>query len=338
MIPSGIDLSDARWFPIDLHVPERRYGFLYVDDAVLERSSFLDTRIEAALDRAVALSADAIGRIDNHGSPGWLFHTSFCGSTLLGRVLHAPPHAVCLREPMLLRRLADSRHAGCDVGPLVGQSVALLSRPWHREGTVLVKPTHAALNIAGDLLSSTPHSRAIVLTSGLEDFLISNLKKTPESQAKVPQLVERAMQATGFHARLPSVAFQPPDLLCATVLQWAAQRELVADIVGATGDSRVRAIDMEQLLDDLHGTATDVAAWLMLGIPDDTVDERCRMEGGRNAKATVSPYGTVQRMEEMRLVQRTFAEPLSRARAWADKNVLPFMRSQARELTGQSTP
>jgi len=244
-------------------------------------------------------------------------------------VLHAPPYNVCLREPMVLRRLGDARHAGQKLGPLVSQAAALLSRRWHAGGHVVVKPTHAALNVAADLLEATPGSRAVVLTSTLDDFLVSNLKKTPESQAKIPQLAERAMKASGFHARLPQGAFEPPDLLCAAVLQWAAQRELVADIVEGAGASRMRVIDMDGLLGDLLATARGVAEWLALDIPEAILASRCRDEAGRNAKAVESSYSASKRAEESRSIEQLFADDLSRARAWATGNVLPFMRPEA---------
>jgi hypothetical protein len=194
---------------------------------------------------------------------------------------------------------------------------------------VVVKPTHAALNVAADLLEASPGSRAVVLTSTLEDFLVSNLKKAPESQAKIPQLAERAMKASGFHARLPQGAFQPPDLLCAAVLQWAAQRELVADIAEGAGSSRIRVIDMGSLLEDLLATARGVATWFSLDIPASILEARCRDEAGRNAKATESSYSASQRAQESRLVEQMFAADLSRAHAWATGNVLPFMRPHA---------
>ncbi|MFC5577350.1 hypothetical protein ACFPOA_04885 [Lysobacter niabensis] len=329
MTPPQIDLSDARWFPVDLHTQERRYGFLRIDDGVLERSSFLDTRIDARLTDAVPVASDALGELVVASGLAWLFHTSFCGSTLLARVLHAPSYSVCLREPMVLRRLGDARHAGQKLGSLVFQSAALLSRPWHGGGRVVVKPTHAALNVAADLLEATPGSRAVVLTSTLDDFLVSNLKKTPESQAKIPQLAERAMKASGFHARLPQGAFEPPDLLCAAVLQWAAQRELVAGLADGAGASRLRVIDMDTLLDDLRATSRAVAEWLALDIPAAVLESRFRDEAGRNAKETESSYSASQRAEESRLVEQLFAGDLSRARAWAAANVLPFMRPEA---------
>jgi hypothetical protein len=331
---STIDLSDAHWFPMDLQVRERRYGFIRVEDAVLETSSFLDTRIEASVSDAVVVAADEVGDMKISGHLSWLFHTSFCGSTLLARVLHAPPYAVCLREPMALRRLGDARHEGQSIEALAPQVVALLSRAWHPKGSVVIKPTHAALNVASALLRVSPSSRAVVLTSDLDDFLVSNLKKTPESQAKIPHLAERAMTASGFHARLPPPAFDPPDLLCAAVLQWAAQRELLVDIVDAAKSERVRVLAMHGLLEDLFTAAKETAAWLSIDIPAEELAKRCANEGRRNAKATHASYSATQRLEESRFVERTFSVELRRARMWADNYVLPLMRPQARDAGG----
>lgn len=333
MTPPQIDLSDARWFPVDLHVQERRYGFLRLDDDVLERSSFLDTRIDAPLATAIPVPADALGEMELPSEQSWLFHTSFCGSTLLARVLHAPPHNVCLREPMVLRRLGDARHVEQAIAPLVSQATALLSRPWHAGGRVTIKPTHAALNIAVDLLDASPESRAVVLTSTLDDFLVSNLKKAPETQAKIPQLVERAMKASGFHTRLPQAAFQPPSLPCAAVLQWAAQRELVASMAENVGARRMCVVDMDRLMADLPGTVRRLAGWLSLDIPTATLESRCRNEARRNAKATETSFSASQRSQEARLVEQMFSTELSQARGWAASYVLPFMRSQALQPT-----
>lgn len=335
MIAANIDPRDARWFPVDLRVQERRYGFLHIDEAVLERSSFLDTRIEAPLTDAIPLDADSLGDLRVSDRLNWLFHTSFCGSTLLARVLHVPPHVVCLREPLLLRRLGDAQHAGQSAGMLVKQATALLSRPWHPGGAVIVKPTHAALNVAAALLNASTGSRALVLTSTLDDFLVSNLKKNPESQAKIPNLVERAMQASGFHARLPRVAFQPPDVLCAAALQWAAQRELVANIAEAAGPGRILVLGLERLLADLIGTVRDLAEWYALDIPPTVLESRCQSEAARNAKATENTYSASQRAAESRFVEQMFADELSRARIWTADNVLPFMRPEAMEAGNQ---
>lgn len=322
-------LADAREFPVDLHVPERRYGVLRIDDDVLARSSFLDTRIEAPLADARPLSVDDVPSALPSARVGWLFHTSFCGSTLAARALHVPPHSVCLREPLVLRRLGDARHGGWSLDGLIAPTLRLLSRPWHDGSAVVIKPTHAALNLAIDLVQATPDSRGVVLTSSLDDFLVSNLKKTPESQAKIPQLAERALRVGTFASRLPPAALQPPDLLCAAALQWAAQRECMVDLVQASG-GRVRTLDMSWLLDDLAGAMAQTARWLQLDIPEQVLRSNCQAQAARNAKAIASPYDSQQRAREAMVVTQMFRDPLARTRVWADSHLLPAMRPTAR--------
>ncbi|UNK50791.1 hypothetical protein MNR01_07255 [Lysobacter sp. S4-A87] len=334
--PSDQELGEARWFPTDLDVPSRTFSFVALDDAVIDRSSFLDTRIDAPLAAAVQVGQAQIQR-DQRGQRdlpsarvAWLFHTSFCGSTLAARALHCPPAAVCLREPLVLRRLADARHRAMPLQGLLETTVGLLARPWHAGGAVVIKPTHAALNLASDMLAATPGSRAVVLTSSLQDFLVSNLKKPPESQSRIPQLAERALAIGTFASRLPPQALAPPDLLCAAALQWAAQREVMADLVAVDDGARVRAIDMSWLLDDLADAMTQCARWLQVEIPEHALRDRCEGIGGRNAKAMDVAYSAAQRASEAEIVVAHFARELANALAWSERWLLPAMRPQAR--------
>lgn len=323
------DLAEARWFPYDLDVTARRFGMLRVRDDVLS-STFLDNRIEASLDGLVPISVREVEGLDvGPLRSGWLFHTSFCCSTLLARALHVPPQQVCLKEPLVLRRLGDARFAGSDVSNLVQPTVKLLMRSWQAGGAVVVKPTHAALNIAIDLLEATPSARAVVLTSTLEDFLVSNIKKKPETQSKIPQLAERALRASAFHLRLPHAAFSPPDLLAAAALQWAAQRELVQDMLDKAGVERARRLDQNDLLADVPGITVQMANWLGLPASDEDLERHAVETVRRNAKAPEVEYGPARRAEEGRLVTTMFGSEIRNALRWAETNLLPYMRRTA---------
>ena len=330
-----LDLADPHWFPVDLHVPGRCFGFVNIDEGVLDRSSFLDTRIEASMSDAIPVSVSDIPSQLPEARVNWLFHTSFCGSTLASRALHLPPYLTSLREPLVLRRLGDARHSGLPIDGLIEPTLRLLARPWHGGDTVVIKPTHASLNIAADLLGATPSSRAVVLTSSLPDFLVSNLKKTAESQAKIPALAERALRASGFAQRLAPEALQPPDLLCAAALQWAAQRELVHELTERMGHARVRSMDMEWLLADLFGAMSRVADWLKVEMPPESLRQRCEQMALRNAKAMETPYGADRREQEKAMIEEWYSAPLARAQSWADEWLLPAMHPDARRNPGQ---
>ena len=329
------DITDARWFPVDVDVRGGRIAFLELSDELIANASFLDNRVDASLGDSVVLSVDEIPHAFALAHTGWLFHTSFCCSTLLARALHFPPQQVCLKEPLVLRRLGDARDGGLEMGKFPKLIVDLLTRRRHDGAGVLIKPTHAALNIAVDLLREAPSSRAVVLTSELEDFLVSNLKKTPETQAKIPQLAERALRAGRFRHALPESAFQPPDLLCAAALQWAAQRELVVDIQDIVGVSRVWILDQQELLRDIAGVTQRVSNWLGLHPPAEAFAAHVHAVSQRHAKALDTAYGSEKREAERQLVATMFPRELENALAWARDNLLPYMRHATATVTNE---
>ena len=329
------DFADARWFPVDIHVPRREYRFLPIGPDVLERSVFLDTRIEAPLLEASTVAVEVAAQAVMPAAPlAWLFHTSFCCSTLLARALHVPPYQVVLKEPLVLRRLGDARHAHWPLEGLLEPTVRLLARPWGPDGAVVIKPTHAALNVAVELLAANPESRGVILISSLDDFLVSNLKKSEESQARAPALAERALQAGSFHARLPPGALAPPDLLAAAALQWAAQRELCADILAAVGPQRLRVVDASALLVDTPGMAWQCAQWLRLPVPQDLLAVRAVDVSQRNAKAVEAGYDARRRASDVRMIQAQCGRQIAAARRWFDRVVMPAMRIEALTVSG----
>lgn len=324
------DLADARWFPVDVHVPQRKYQFLAVAPHVLEHSTFLDDRIAAPLHEAVSVDLQAIAQTVLPAAPvAWLLHTSFCCSTLLARMLHLPRYQVVLKEPLVLRRIGNARHAQWNLEGLIEPTMRLLARPWHLGGAVVIKPTHAALNSAVDMMNIFPDSRGIILTSSLDDFLVSNVKKTRETQAKIPTLVERALQASRFSTRLPPQAFAPPNLLAAAALQWAAQRELCLDILTFVGGQRLRIVDAAELLGDLESVTWQCAQWLQLPAPQSSLELRINEISHQNAKAIGTTYNAQRRVSDILFIKARWGAEIAEARRWFDRIVMPAMRVEA---------
>lgn len=334
-----LSLDDADWFPVDLDAQSRMFQLQRLTLHTLEHTTFMDIRMAPPPEPPQLRTVQAVADAGIEPGPvAWLFHTSFCCSTLLARVLHAPPHQVSLKEPLVLRRLGDMRFEGVPVEAVLEPATRLLARPWHPGGAVLVKPTHAALNIASDLMASRPGSRAVVLTSTLDDFIVSNIKKTEETQRKIPQLVERAFRATTLHARLPPAAFDPPDILAAAVLQWAAQREVCLDLVDTAGPERVRVLDASELLADLPGVSVRAARWLGLPAPDGAIAERVAAVGHTHAKAVERDYGPERRAAEADLLRASYGPAVDRALQWFERHVRPAMRPDALAFSGCRLP
>ena len=303
---------------------------LELGEETVARESFIDVRMPADWSAAVRVPISDIIAANLQSPPcAWLWHTSFCGSTLLARMLHLTPHATCLREPLALRRLSDARAAGLDIGPALMAVTALLCRPWHPHGRVLVKPTHAALNIATDIMAASPHARAIVLTSSLEDFVVSHLKKTSQTLEQVPVLAARALRAGRLRARLPPAALDPPDILAASALQWAAQRDLVMDLVRVVGEDRIRIVAFEELQRRPADIAVAAQRWLRLDLPEAALRRQAGDLSNHHAKVPSRRYSPDERRAENHMLADLYREDIARTLAWATRLLLPYLDAES---------
>lgn len=327
----GSRFDDARWFPVDLDVRRGLVHMLDVDEIAMESAAFIDTRLQ--IDWAAARQV-SINEISNLPMPmisaAWLWHTSFCGSTLLARMLHLTPYAFSLREPLVLRRLSDARATGIDIGSYLRPIIAALGRPWHDGGRVVIKPTHAALNIGCELITQDRNSRAVILCSSLEDFIVSHLKKTPQTLRSIPILTDRALNAAvDFRGRLGGDALNPPDLLCHSALQWAVQRELVAELMSVGGGDRIRVIDFDLLLRRPVDAAIAASEWLGLHIPRKDLSMHAQRLSHEHAKVPTRPYDGQARQDETTMLWQAYRSDIERVLAWARRSVLPAMRAEA---------
>src|SRR3982750_4542023 len=83
-----------------------------------------------------------------------IFHMSFCGSTLLARLLDRPGKVLALKEPNCLVDLADWKTAlkqqnqgSADFESTVGLAAAMLARRWADGEQILLKPSSWANNL-----------------------------------------------------------------------------------------------------------------------------------------------------------------------------------------------
>lgn len=336
MVRDDPRVRDAGWFPVDYDARQDVFHMLAVEHSRVMDAAFLDSRFNVDWQGVARIRTSDIAAVQPiPQTAAWLWHTSFCGSTLLARMLDIPPCSLALREPLVLRRLSDAANAGMDVDRPLRVAIALLSRRWPQGGKVLIKPTHAALNIGSRTIQKVTDGRSILLTSGLEDFLISNLKKPEETQAKAALLAERALNASDLPLRLPVAALTPPNVLCAAALQWAAQRELALTMQRASAGA-LRQADSCHLFADPLGFAQQCAEWLGLPLSHAQLTTRNAEVSRWHAKAMQRPYSAAIRVAEKAAVARSFSAVLGSTLDWAERLIFPAMRPEA--LSTNSPP
>lgn len=113
----------------------------------------------------------------------FIWHTAFCCSTLISRILDLPGRNLSLREPAILMRLVEAKRAselGRHLPSNLPEAVfGLLSQPYRKGATVTVKPTNAANYLLPDAAHGTS-GKMLFLYSDCRSFLISLAKRSLE--------------------------------------------------------------------------------------------------------------------------------------------------------------
>lgn len=188
--------GDSSWYLHEIDLDNSQLLFFKVTANELSAASFLDKRFSPRSAAREVIPIDDLAALlpATQSQPRYIFHTAFCCSTLLARCVDFPSATIALKEPQVLMTLANykrTRHQRLATAKTADEIYRLVSWLLFRPITddsgnplaVVVKPTNTVNNIIAELLSVHPTSRALLLHSDLESFLISLIKKGEEGRA-----------------------------------------------------------------------------------------------------------------------------------------------------------
>lgn len=201
----------------------------------------------------------------------FIFHTSFCCSTLLVRALEIPGRTIGLREPDVLINLANRFAAADDAANRARLDLVLrlLERPFEREEAVIVKPTNFANRVLAPALALRPGSRAILLYSDLRTLLLSFVKKGMAGRIWGRRLYAQLAPWSSLHTGFsPAATFLQTDLQIAG-LAWLMQIDHFRRIAAQFGAGRVTTLDSAAFMADVAGTVAAAARFLRIPLADE---------------------------------------------------------------------
>ncbi|HEX2764505.1 MAG TPA: hypothetical protein VHM92_11785 [Allosphingosinicella sp.] len=320
-------VTTPRWFPHMLD--PLRDALLLVEKGEEEyrRAAFLDERslspdqARQAVDwRHVAAAFGPAARRDAQ----YIFHIGHVGSTLVSRLLGELPTFFSLREPLLLRVLADmAAEAGSDealwspktLAARLDGAQALLSRTFRAEQRALVKATSAASEIAPGLVG--PGSKALLLYARPERYgatiLAGENSRRELAMASQERLKRLHRRSGGRRWRLWEM-----DEGARLGLAWAAEMTSLVQAVDALGPGAAMWLDFDAFLTDPSRALADVARGF--GSPADAAAELARHPlMHRYSKATDHEYSASLRAELLTAASRDHADVLAAALAWLEE-------------------
>lgn len=250
---NSFDLSDPEWYAHRYVESDDAFRFIHLPRSEHRSVPFLtDACLGEGRPSRDLPASECLAALDK-GPLHFLFHSAFCGSTMLTRALDRPGLAMGLSEPVTLNDVIGFRLRGAQgaaVARVADASLRLLARPYGPGEAVVVKPSNLVNPLAELFLALQPQARAVFLHAPLETFLISVVRKGLQCRLWVRELLESYLRLgyvdLGFE---PSDYFRQSDLQVAAV-GWLAQHAHFAQLAAKLGPERIATLDADRMTGD----------------------------------------------------------------------------------------
>ena len=266
-------------------------------------------------------TADCLANL-SHGPLHFLFHSAFCGSTLLTRALDRPGLAMGLSEPQSLNDVVGIRRRGAPpqvVARAADTALRLLGRPFGENEAVVVKPSNLLNPLADLLLALQPDAKALFLYAPLETFLISVVRKGLHCRLWVRELLEGYLREgyvdLGF---TPEDYFRQSDLQVAAI-GWLAQHRHFATLAAKYGATRIATLDADRMTaEPARAIAAAIAHYGLAADPAAVAEIVAGPAFSRHSKSGAA-YTAQQRATEYAQARAAYGEEIDMVVVWAER-------------------
>jgi hypothetical protein len=255
------------------------------------------------------------------GQIGFLFHSAFCGSTMLARALDRPELAMGISEPLVLNDSVGFRRRGAEtraVARMADAAMRLLARPFGAGETVIVKPSNIINPLAELLLALRPEAKMVFLFAPLETFLISVARKGMHCRLWVRELLEGYVREgfvdLGFETQ---DYFRQSDLQIAAV-GWLAQHVHFAKLAEKLGAGRIATLDADRMAYDPAAAIGAVLKHYALAHDATIVEDIVAGPAfARHSKSGVE-FTPEQRKAEYAVARAAYGDEIAMVLQWAE--------------------
>ncbi len=250
----------------------------------------------------------------------FIFHTAFCGSTLMLKALDIPGRSHGLKEPDVLINLANRliRNDDASNRERLRLVLRLLARPFALGERTVVKPSNIANRLAIPALEARGDSRAVLLYSDVRSLLRSILKRGMWGRIWGRTLFQSAVRWTSLDFGYSNdETFILTDLQ-ALGLAWVMQLHHFREICERMGD-RVMLIDSADFLSRPADTLLRIGRLFDLGLDERTIDAIVTGPTfARHSKFSALDYGNDQRAADQSAAESAHHEEVEMVVKWVE--------------------
>ncbi len=244
---TGMTLQQAlraspKLFPLNIDTDGRVVQLVGLSEAEYQVASFLDNRLLTANTPQATVPWQELA-IAASGLPincDFIFHISHVGSTLLSRLLGSHPSCFSVREPAILRLISQGRFQD-----RLQTFLGLWSRTYHPGQRAIIKATSFVNEIAIQLLSVAPNSRALLMFVKPETFLPALLDGAMSDISSNLQCRFKRLQSKGLLIGVALGDLSPGECVA---MSWLSEMESLNEAAKTFVD-RTLWLDFDEFLD-----------------------------------------------------------------------------------------
>jgi len=293
--------------------------FIKVPRQIRRETPFLtDRNLPDVSDPLVVRRQDALVSVPP-GRLNFIFHSAYCGSTLLANAYDRPGAAFALKEPTLLNDLVGWRLRGGEpqkIGEVLVDGLKLLARPFQIGESGVIKPSNLVNGLARAMLTVRPEAGALLLYAPLEQFLRSIAAKGLWGRLWVRELLAKYLQEGFVDLGFTSQDYFMQSDLQVAAIGWLAQHQLFAALANAWPD-RVRTIDTPRLLVDPAASLEALDA--LFGVEGDPASRDAVIGSvfSRHSK-TGTDFNATTRASDQRDASESHGDEIEKVTIWAE--------------------
>lgn len=322
-------LFEPEYYVFDFALDSELTKFLVVEEEKLKLAPFIDVRFEPIAQGQFTVPTKELFSLERmHNTKRrpsvFVFHHAFVCSTLLARCLNQIDTYFSLKEPWILRRLADLKRTRAHVIPRSQWRetftcyLNLLAKNYKTGTTPLIKVTNVANNLLVDVLRYFPGQKIVYLYSDLKSFLVSNQKKPPDTQKKMSGLAAGFLSDGDFAQRFPHYSdLSSLSFLQVCALIWLVNLYNFRQSVEKFAPAQVKTLEMSDFLDDMGRSLNSLSNFF--GYKATPAEIESMLDPGitkTDAKHQEIPYGRQSKHAEAAQVLGNYSVEIDRTIRW----------------------
>jgi hypothetical protein len=316
-------------FPAQIDVANEQIQYIEITKNQLDALAFHDKRLNQGKTAVLINSISNIKNSMDNSSLSFIFHTAFCGSTYLSKLLGQKFFSI--REPNIFMNLANLKRVNPRFNndpqlfnSWVAKTLSSFNDQLGLNGKLLFKPSNSTNNIISNLLDASSQGKALLLYTNLDDFLVSILKKGEAGKSFIRNLynifsLDKSPFAMTDFRKVN--CFTDLQIAC---LVWCMQMHVYQQIAYSDYGGRIKFLHANTLLNDPKLAISKISYFFdnQLNVSDIEKLEELGLFSS-HSKHSNQDYNTEIRKQENRQIKDKYRREFEEINQWVNNSLKP---------------